>query len=62
MAAVNSASVYEKRTVSVHIIPLKIQHHTGGKAFCRTRRYERPGLPIARTKYFSYQFFVALLS
>lgn len=58
IAAVNSVSVYEKRTVSVHIIPLKIKRNTGGKAFCRTKRYDQPGQPIARTKYFSSQFFV----
>lgn len=62
IAAVNSGSVFEKKTVSVHIIPLKIKRNIGTAAYCHAGRYYRPDLPIARTKYFSFQLFVTTLN
>ena len=50
IAAINSASNGNKKSVSVHIIPLYLQKPTGSEAYCSP--YVRgTDIPMVNTKY-----------
>ena len=50
IAAINSASIGNKKSVSVHIIPLQIQKPTGSEAYC-SPYVKGTDVPMVNSKY-----------